>query len=223
MNLISSCKLPWPKVTNQVKTTSISWQVSSQISSHLAMWGVFGIQLLDNKTKGKGRRTQKNMNLGLGFGLLDGSFVCDVSHVHASLVLSILFHSFWVLCGSVQPPTRTSKHATSSMAVKPSYLSRELWGYCIPGPMQQYRRLFQLGNRWKTKPEHIMTWIVEQFCIVHPCIQHQRTFFSRNQPSYLDFLATHNFSSSQIHQFASEPVQQKMTDTSGGLRISKSI
>ena len=155
MNLISSCKLPWPKVTNQVKTTSISWQVSSQISSHLAMWGVFGIQLLDNKTKGKGRRTQKNMNLGLGFGLLDGSFVCGVSHVHASLVLSILFHSFWVLCGSVQPPTHTSKHATSSMAVKPSYLSRELWGYCIPGPMQQYWRLFQLGNRWKTKPEHI--------------------------------------------------------------------
>lgn len=70
---------------------------------------------------------------------------------------------------------------------------------------------------------YVMTRIVEQFCIVHPCIQHQRTFFSRNQPSYLDFLATHNFSSSQIHQFASEPVQQKMTDTSGGLRISKSI
>lgn len=182
---LASC--PGQRATNQVKTTSISWQVSRQISSH-HFFGVFGIQLSDS--------------WGVG-SLLDLVLFCTFAFCvwcFAYPCTSGLIHSFPFILSVMWLSSTTHSHQVNMPLVA--------WLLSHPIFLESFEDTAFL-DKWsntggfsnletdeKRSPStYVMTWIVDQFCIVHPCIQHQRTFFPRNQPSYLDFVATHNFSS----------------------------
>ena len=127
--------------------------------------------------------------------------LCDVSlHSFTMFHISVRLWSYPVFtvhfecyeCGSVQPPTQANMPLVAWLLSHPIFLE----SFEDTAFLDQDRRLSNLKNG--AFAHMSVTWIVDQFCSVHPCIQQW------NQPSYLDFVATHNFSSSQIRQFASE-------------------
>lgn len=124
----------------------------------------FGIQLSDNKTKVRVRRKQKKYEFRVGvwapwwilFCVALSPFVCVCVMFRISMRLwSYPFFSIHFECYVVQfnhPLTQVNMPLVAWLLSHPIFLeSFEDTAFLD----QQYRRLFQLGNRWKTKPEHI--------------------------------------------------------------------